>query len=89
MNIVELRDRLTDIINQNNERFPDENRNQYPVFFKNQVSKRIVEYKSIDCADSSLYSFIDSKNGFVVANGRFSDNSGIKIIYGKNRKLGK
>lgn len=81
MNIKELRDRLTIIIDENNSKFPDENRNQHPVFVDYRLSKRVHCYAPIEHAESSLYGFKGDKNGFVL----HIDDTAI-LEYGHNSK---
>jgi hypothetical protein len=81
LNIIELRDRLSEIIKENDRRFPSENRNQCPLFAHVQISKRIVKYTPIKYAESSLCSFINDKKGFIL----HLDNDNA-LEYGRNRK---
>jgi hypothetical protein len=81
MNIVELRDRLTQIIDENNKRFPNENRNQHECFAHVTITKRVHQYIPVQFACSCLMGFKDNKNGFELI---LNDDK--KLEYGRNQK---
>lgn len=81
MTLIELRDRLTEIINENDRRFPNENRNQSTVYVVHKISKRVHEYSPIEYAEGSQYSFINNERGFVL-----TPDQEKSIRYGNNKR---
>lgn len=83
MNICQLRDRLTNIIDDNEQRWPE--RNSSDVVVNIQLSKRVVEYrKTAQFMSGCEYSLSNGKHYFVIE----TDDAPV-AVYGKNRKEGK
>lgn len=79
MNIIELRDRLSEIIKENDARFPAEFRNEQKVYAHYKVSTRVSVYAPVRYAEGSLYMFVNGNQGF-----NLELDMGEAIEYGRN-----